>query len=92
MFRIILSFFLPLFLPLLIYRIGRTAYRVPKEKPYPVYTLAVSGLILMFLTLSVFALRDRAPADSIYVPPRYVDGRIVPGHMETRTDTSSPRK
>lgn len=86
MLRIILSFFLPLFLPLLFYRIGRAACRVPKEKPYPVYTLAVSGLILMFLTLSVFTLRDRAPVDSIYVPPRYVDGRIIPGHMETRPE------
>lgn len=87
MLRIILSFFLPLFLPFLVYRIGRMAYGVPKERPYPVYTLAVSGLVLMFLTLSVFALSDRAPADSVYVPPRYAEGRIIPGHMETRENT-----
>jgi len=42
--------------------------------------LFAGGVALTALTLGAWAVLGGAPAGSVYVPPSFEDGEIVPGH------------
>jgi hypothetical protein len=50
----------------------------------PLVWLALAGLVLFFAGLVFFATFTGAPIEGDYVPPRYEDGVVVPGHVEPR--------
>jgi hypothetical protein len=54
----------------------------------PVLWLSAAGLVLAALGLAWFHRQGAAPPDAVYVPPRYEDGVLVPGHVEPRPATS----
>lgn len=84
MHRIILTYFLPLIFPTVIYLLWRKGTNTPKETPFPVRDLVLWGLLMMAVSLSFFVIRDRYPADSVYTPPRFIDGQVVPAHTEPK--------
>lgn len=94
MVREILSVLLPLLLPTATFFAWvslRNAYirhhggDVPPVERGVWFWLALSGGVLVLLTLAVSALLapGGTPEDR-YIPPAVIDGKIVPGHFEKR--------
>jgi hypothetical protein len=89
MTRIALTVLLPLLLPTLLYvlwlAMARPAHQVrlpPVERralPWP-WLLAI-GLGLAALVLYRAESRLSGATEGVYVPPKYVDGQVVPGHL-----------
>lgn len=48
----------------------------------PIAWLIVAGALLAAASLLFLGVSSGAERDGTYVPPRYEDGRIVPGHVE----------
>ena len=42
-----------------------------------------AGLVLTIIGFIVWALTQETLSEGDYVPPRFVDGEIVPGHIAT---------
>jgi hypothetical protein len=80
--RILLQYLLPLLAPFLAYFVyvalarGNTPDWL-EGVPWP--HLAGAGVLLMALSLITWSLMSGAPTEEIYLPPRFEDGRIVPG-------------
>ncbi len=83
--RILLSIVLPFLLPTLFYAawlfltrrlegIGWTSF------PWP--WLAGSGIALAALFLYVVNVHFGQAPQGTYVPPQWIDGKVVPGHLE----------
>lgn len=81
MFRILYSVILPFLLPFVFYWIYRRKHHIRQEF-YPVQTLTAAGLGLVLIFLFIFSASDRAPADSIYTPPKFENGQIVPAALQ----------
>jgi hypothetical protein len=92
--RIIISYVVPFFLPILTYAAWvwyRTNYvakhggEAPEfEKgPWPLLLFAGAVLALGMLGISA-AFQGNDPDDGVYVPPRVENGRVIPGHIEPR--------
>ncbi len=92
MTRIILQLVLPLVVPFVVYwlyvqmaRQKAQAAGVPPDQvrvpEVPWTWLAIMGALLAILTLVGTTLLDGASPGSVYEPPRFEDGRIVPGQM-----------
>ena len=85
MIRILLTIVLPLLLPTLLYLLWLTASRraawaAPAPwRDMPWVWLAAAGIVLAALLL--FFINVRVGSQGAYVPPKYIDGRIVPGHV-----------
>ena len=85
MIRILLTIVLPLLLPTLLYMLWlvasrRTALAAPSPwRDLPWIWLAAAGIVLAALLL--FFINVRVGSQGIYVPPKYIDGRVVPGHV-----------
>lgn len=47
----------------------------------PLAALIIAGVLLCVAALFAMALTGGAEPGGTYVPPRYEDGRIVPGHV-----------
>jgi len=47
-------------------------------------TKAAAGVALLAIVLFVVTVHFGSPQEGVYVPPRWEDDRIVPGHMEPR--------
>lgn len=82
MLRILLQYLVPLLLPFLVY--GAYVYLTRGRTPAwmdetPWLVLAAVGVGLMAVSLVGWGLMSGAPAESIYLPPRFEDGRVVPG-------------
>ena len=56
--------------------------RRPLVPPRRMATLAACGIALAAASLFAFALFEGEPTDTRYAPPRYEDGRIVPGQFQ----------
>lgn len=86
MARALLITLLPLILPLLLYFSWRMVYgneRLPKwAQDVPWVTLGSIGLVLAALALGVWRLTTDADPGSVYEPPRFEDGQIVPGRFK----------
>lgn len=83
MLRLVLRFLLPLLAPTIAYFIWVWVMKrigAEREWKHPWHWLAVSGVVCMLAALGWFALTGGAPAGSVYVPPEWKDGKVVPGH------------
>lgn len=83
MFRILYSVLLPFGLPFIIYWIYRRKKGI-QQQTYPLRLLITAGLGLVFVFLFVFSVPDRAPANSIYTPPKFENGRVVPAALQPK--------
>lgn len=88
MFLFIRSVVLPMLLPFVLYLglylIKRKIYGIPEKTPYPVRRLLVAGMILTSVFLAIFSEPERAPANSKYTPPKFVNGQVVPARLDTK--------
>ena len=80
MLRILLQYLLPLLLPFLVYLayVALTRGRASWLEDAPWLYLAAAGVALMAASLLTWGLMSGAPADHVYVPPRFEDGRVIP--------------
>ena len=82
MSRVLLQYLLPLLLPFLAY----FAYvALARGRPpgwldgVPWSHLAGAGVLLLAISLIAWRMTTGAPPDRVYLPPRFEDGRVVPG-------------
>ena len=87
--RVLLTIVLPLVLPTALYLIWATTLRRPSSSDadarwaaLPWVWLAGAGLVLLAIVLLVVTVHFGAPQQGVYVPPRWQNGHIVPGHIE----------
>jgi hypothetical protein len=84
MLRILLQYLLPLLLPFLVYAayVGLAQGRLPdwlglSDRQW--LALCSAGVVLLAISLATWSLMTGAPPEETYIPPRFEDGRIVPG-------------
>jgi hypothetical protein len=88
MVRVFLTIVLPLLLPTALYLLWvRTLGaaddgRATAWNSVPWVWLAVAGTILLAGVLLVVAVGFGTAQQGVYVAPRYVNGHIIPGHIE----------
>ncbi|HEX6978388.1 MAG TPA: hypothetical protein VF342_03735 [Alphaproteobacteria bacterium] len=90
--RILLLYVLPILLPTLAYlawlaverrRVARAGEANMRRWPdLPWLSLLLLGLALAVTAGVVKHLVTASGTQGVYVPPRLIDGRIVPGHVE----------
>jgi drug/metabolite transporter (DMT)-like permease len=90
MTRLVLTVLLPLLLPTLLYVLWLAAAGpahpahpggAPPRRPLPWPWLLAAGLLLMAAMLYFVGTRLGGTPDGVYVPPKYIDGQVVPGHL-----------
>jgi hypothetical protein len=82
MLRILLQYLLPLVLPFLLYIAwaALTGGRAPGWlRSAPWAHLLGAGVLLMALSLIAWSLLSGASPEAVYLPPRFEDGRVIPG-------------
>jgi hypothetical protein len=88
MLRVFLTIVLPLALPTAIYFAWLTvAQRAQRDgtvrwAALPWVWLAGAGTLLLVIVLFVVNLHFGTPNTGTYVPPRWENGRVIPGHIE----------
>jgi hypothetical protein len=88
MLRILLTIVVPLILPTVIYLAWMQAWQaVPRNgldrwTALPWLWLTGSGVVLLVVMLLVVTVGFGTSQSGVYVPPRWENGRIVPGHIE----------
>lgn len=90
MSRALLQYLLPLILPTVLYLIwallirdsgsGRKLATILREGPW--FWLILAGLVLAGASLVATALIGGGNIEGTYIPPRWEDGRVVPGRIE----------
>jgi hypothetical protein len=84
MLRVLLEIVLPLLLPTALYLIWVCALGPTRGGaiglPWP--WLVGAGAVLLAVVLVVVALTSGGGRQGVYVPPRWQNGHIVPGHFE----------
>ena len=89
--RVLLTIVLPLILPTALYLLWVTTLRRPSPgsearwAALPWVWLAGAGVVLLAIVLFVVTVHFGAPQQGVYVPPRWQNGHIVPGHIEPQT-------
>jgi hypothetical protein len=91
MLRVFFTIVLPLLLPTAVYLAWlqfanwqRQSERV-RWTALPWVWLVGSGVLLLALVLLVVTVHFGTSQPGTYVPPRWENGRIMPGHIEPRT-------
>jgi hypothetical protein len=88
--RVLLTIVLPLLLPTAVYLLWVTALRPTRQNHASLWSalpwvwLAGAGIALLALVLFVVTVHFGRPQEGVYVPPRWENGHIVPGHMEPK--------
>ncbi len=91
MIRILLTYVVPLLLPAALYVLYVIAARrimagrgdlAAHLRRVPWLWLLAAGVALMAISLAIYSLSTGGDSDRPYVPPRFEDGKIVPGHFE----------
>jgi hypothetical protein len=96
MLRVFLTIVLPLLLPTAVYvawlRYAQWAQRGPHQGPQPGDAvswaavpwvwLAAAGALLLAIVLFVVTVHFGTSQPGVYVPPRWENGQIIPGHVE----------
>jgi Co/Zn/Cd efflux system component len=77
----VLLFLLPFALYLLWAGIQRRRSDAAAVEAAPYRWIALAGLVLALAGFLYFMDLTAAAPDGVYVPPRYEDGRVVPGHF-----------
>lgn len=86
--RELLTLFLPLVLPTLLYLVWLRAMRWAQNggamswRALPWVWLGLTGVALTALVLFVVTVHFGTNVPGVYVPPHVENGRIVPGHIE----------
>jgi hypothetical protein len=84
MLRVLLQYLLPLLLPFLVY----AAYVALARGRLPDWLgldgrqwliLGGTGMLLMVISLVTWSLLTGSPPEETYIPPRFEDGRVIPG-------------
>jgi hypothetical protein len=93
MTRLVLTVLLPLLLPTLLYVLWLAAAGpahpahpahpagASPRRPLPWPWLLAAGLLLTAAMLYLVGTRLGGTPDGVYVPPKYIDGQVVPGHL-----------
>ena len=89
MLRVLLTI-LPLLLPTALYLLWVTTLRPARNdaifwRALPWIWLAGAGVALLAVVLFVVTVHFGTPQEGNYVPPRWENGHIVPGHMERKS-------
>ena len=89
MLRVLLQYLLPLLLPFLLYAayVALAHGRMPSwlDLSSRQWTLlGGTGLVLLMVSLLAWGLLSGSPAEEMYIPPRFEDGKIVPGRTVAR--------
>jgi hypothetical protein len=88
MLRVFLTIVLPLLVPTAIYLLWVGAFGSWREgsaltwSAVPWIWLAGAGAVLLAIVLTVVTVGFGVRQDGLYVPPRWQNGHIVPGHIE----------
>jgi hypothetical protein len=90
--RVLLTIVLPLILPTVVYLIWVTTLRRPSSPgtearwgALPWVWLAGAGVVLLAIVLFVVTVHFGATQQGVYVPPRWQNGHIIPGHIEPQS-------
>lgn len=98
MLRVLLTIVLPLLLPTGLYLLWVTTLERPRRQDATAWTalpwiwLAGAGVVLLALVLFVVTVHFGAPQEGVYVPPRWRNGDIVPGHIEPKSGNDRGRE
>ncbi|HKM69056.1 MAG TPA: DUF6111 family protein [Stellaceae bacterium] len=86
MLRVLLTIVLPLLLPTALYLLWSPAWRngAAPWAALPWVWLAGAGVALLAIVLFVVTVHFGAPQEGVYVPPRWQNGHIIPGHIEPK--------
>jgi len=86
MLRVLLTIVFPLLLPTAVYlawiRTTQWANGGVRWRTLPWLWLVGAGTLLLILVLFVVNVHFGSPEPGVYVPPRWENGHIVPGHVE----------
>jgi len=89
--RILLTIVLPLLLPTALYLLWVITFGpdrrdgATERRALPWVWLAGSGVALLVVVLFVVTVGFGTPQEGVYVPPRWENGRIIPGHIEPKS-------
>ena len=89
--RELLTLFLPLVLPTVLYLLWLQAVRWSQAggavswRALPWVWLGVTGVALTALVLFVVTVHFGSSVSGIYVPPHVENGQVVPGHIQPAT-------
>ncbi len=90
MIRVFLTIVVPLLLPTALYLLWVTTLGAPQDGGALAWTslpwvwLVGAGALLVAVVLFVVTVGFGSPQDGVYIAPRYVNGHIVPGHIEPK--------
>ena len=90
--RVLLTIVLPLLLPTALYLVWVTTLRRPQRDDMTLWTalpwiwLAGAGIALLAIVLFAVTAHFGAPQEGVYIPPRWQNGHIVPGHIDPKSD------
>lgn len=88
MVRVFLTIVLPLLVPTALYLLWVSTLGAPHDggavawNSLPWVWLAGAGAVLLVIVLLVVTVGFGTSQEGVYVAPRYVNGHIVPGHIE----------
>lgn len=91
MVRVVLTIVLPLLLPTALYALWVTTLGAPHDGAAVAWTslpwvwLAGAGAVLLAVVLLVVTVGFGSRQEGVYIAPRYMNGHIVPGHIEPKT-------
>lgn len=87
MIRVVFTIIMPLLLPTGLYLLWVTSLGSGGQgdkvawRSAPWLLLAGAGVLLLAIVLCIVTFGHGRFEDGVYIPPRYVNGHIVPGHM-----------
>lgn len=84
MLRVFFIYVIPVFLPLAVFLFYRRFFSKDNRTRIPYFPLFSIGLCLTGLCLYFFSVSEKSPASSRYTPPKYVNGRLIPAHMDSK--------
>jgi hypothetical protein len=89
MIRTLVPSLLLFLLPFALYFLWLGAQRRRSAEAVPANTrhlawVGAAGLVLAVAAFVIFTDFSGAAPDQVYVPPRYEDGKLVPGHFEPK--------
>jgi len=85
MTRVLLQVALPILLPFTlyfgyVYVMRRSGVTGPIKVPWPL--LLGAGAVLVAVVIGALTFLDGSEPGKRYIPPRAVDGKVIPGHFE----------
>ena len=92
MLRVFLTIVLPLLLPTAFYLLwvgtlgAEPGIGAVRWRAVPWIWLAAAGAGLLAIVLFVVTVHFGAPQEGVYIPPRWQNGHIVPGHIDPKSD------